>query len=142
MILGCPTAKQGLFRTKHGGAGGIILWALLTVFLVLWWACAAHIQIWVLLTRSQSRVSDTQVIVMACGPFFHVSDLQVYFPLFISDKELLSWTCEWCTTWYRNEHLCPTENEGKSDLLTSLIVGGYLLCVVVNKQYMNYLPTN
>ena len=35
MILGCPRAKQGLCHTKHGGAGGIILWALLTVFLVL-----------------------------------------------------------------------------------------------------------
>ena len=34
MILGCPRAKQGLCHTKHGGAGGIILWALLTVFLV------------------------------------------------------------------------------------------------------------
>ena len=35
MILGFPRAKQGLCHTKHGGAGGIILWALLTVFLVL-----------------------------------------------------------------------------------------------------------
>ena len=35
MILGFPRAKQGLFHTKHGGAGGIILWTLLTVFLVL-----------------------------------------------------------------------------------------------------------
>ena len=26
--------KQGLCHTKHGGAGGIILWAVLTVFLV------------------------------------------------------------------------------------------------------------
>ena len=34
MILGFPRAKQGLCHTKHGGAGGIILWALLTVFLV------------------------------------------------------------------------------------------------------------
>ena len=34
MILGFPRAKQGLCRTKHGGAGGIILWALLPVFLV------------------------------------------------------------------------------------------------------------
>ena len=34
MFLGCPRAKQGLCHTKHGGAGGIILWALLTVFLV------------------------------------------------------------------------------------------------------------
>ena len=32
--LGLPRAKQGLCHTKHGGAGGIILWALLTVFLV------------------------------------------------------------------------------------------------------------
>ena len=35
MILGFPRAKQGLCHTKHGEAGGIILWALLTVFLVL-----------------------------------------------------------------------------------------------------------
>ena len=35
MILGFPRAKQGLSHTKHRGAGGIILWALLTVFLVL-----------------------------------------------------------------------------------------------------------
>ena len=35
MILGFPRAKQGLCHTKHGGAWGIILWALLTVFLVL-----------------------------------------------------------------------------------------------------------
>ena len=34
MILGFPRAKQGLCHTNHGGAGGIILWALLTVFLV------------------------------------------------------------------------------------------------------------
>ena len=34
MILGCPRAKQGLCHTDIGGAGGIILWALLTVFLV------------------------------------------------------------------------------------------------------------
>ena len=34
MILGCPRAKQGLFHTKYGEEGGIILWALLTVFLV------------------------------------------------------------------------------------------------------------
>ena len=34
MLLGFPRAKQGLCHTKHGGAGGIILWALLTVFLV------------------------------------------------------------------------------------------------------------
>ena len=34
MILGFPKAKQGLCHTKHGGEGGIILWALLTVFLV------------------------------------------------------------------------------------------------------------
>ena len=34
MILGLPRAKQGLCHPKHGGAGGIILWALLTVFLV------------------------------------------------------------------------------------------------------------
>ena len=34
MILGFPIAKQGLCLSKHGGAGGIILWALLTVFLV------------------------------------------------------------------------------------------------------------
>ena len=34
MILECPRAKQGLCHTKHGGAGGIILWALITVFLV------------------------------------------------------------------------------------------------------------
>ena len=36
VILGFPRAKQGLCHTKHGGAGGIILWALLTVFLVLY----------------------------------------------------------------------------------------------------------
>ena len=35
MILGFPRAKQGLCHTKHGGAGGIILLALLTLFLVL-----------------------------------------------------------------------------------------------------------
>ena len=34
MILGFPRAKQGLCHTKHGGAGGISLWALLTVFIV------------------------------------------------------------------------------------------------------------
>ena len=34
MILGFPRAKQGFCHTKHGVAGGIILWALLTVFLV------------------------------------------------------------------------------------------------------------
>ena len=34
MILGFPRAKQGLCDTKHGGAGGIILWAFLTIFLV------------------------------------------------------------------------------------------------------------
>ena len=34
MILGFPRPKQGLCHTKHRGAGGIILWALLTVFLV------------------------------------------------------------------------------------------------------------
>ena len=34
MILGYPRAKLGLCHTKHGGAGGIISWALLTVFLV------------------------------------------------------------------------------------------------------------
>ena len=34
-FLGFPRAKQGLCHTKHGGAGSIILWALLTVFLVL-----------------------------------------------------------------------------------------------------------
>ena len=34
MLLGFPRAKQGFCHTKHGGAGGIILWALLTVFLV------------------------------------------------------------------------------------------------------------
>ena len=34
MILECPRAKQGLCHTKHGRAGGIILWALITVFLV------------------------------------------------------------------------------------------------------------
>ena len=34
MILGFPRAKQGLCHTKHMEAGGIILWALLTVFLV------------------------------------------------------------------------------------------------------------
>ena len=34
MILGFPRAKQGLCHTKPWGAGGIILWALLTVFLV------------------------------------------------------------------------------------------------------------
>ena len=39
MILGFPRAKQGLCHTKHGGAGGIILWALLTVFLVLLQIC-------------------------------------------------------------------------------------------------------
>ena len=33
-FLGFPRAKQGLCHTKHGGAGGIILWALFTVFLV------------------------------------------------------------------------------------------------------------
>ena len=33
MILGFPRIKKGLCHTKHGGAGGIILWALLTVFL-------------------------------------------------------------------------------------------------------------
>ena len=37
MIWGFPRAKQGLCHTKHGGAGGIILWALLTVFLVCLW---------------------------------------------------------------------------------------------------------
>ena len=35
MILGFPRAKQGHCHTKHGGVGGIILWALLTVFLVI-----------------------------------------------------------------------------------------------------------
>ena len=35
MILGFSRAKQGLCHTKYWGAGGIILWALLTVFLVL-----------------------------------------------------------------------------------------------------------
>ena len=34
MILGFPRPKQGLCHTKHEGVGGIILWALLTVFLV------------------------------------------------------------------------------------------------------------
>ena len=33
MILGFPRAKQWLCLTKHGDSGGIILWALLTVFL-------------------------------------------------------------------------------------------------------------
>ena len=37
MILGFPRAKQGLCHTKHGGAGGMILWELLTVFLVFAW---------------------------------------------------------------------------------------------------------
>ena len=36
MILGFPRAKQGLCHTKHGEAGGIILLALLTVFLVIY----------------------------------------------------------------------------------------------------------
>ena len=35
MILGFSRAKQGLCHTKHGEAGDIILWALLTVFLVI-----------------------------------------------------------------------------------------------------------
>ena len=38
MILGFPRAKQGLCHTKHGGAGGIILCALLTVFLVFFYS--------------------------------------------------------------------------------------------------------
>ena len=47
MILGFPKAKQELCHTKHGGAGGIILWALLTVFLVffrIWLFCYISIQ--------------------------------------------------------------------------------------------------
>ena len=34
MILEFPREKQGLCQTKHGRAEGIILWALLAVFLV------------------------------------------------------------------------------------------------------------
>ena len=34
MILWFPRAKHRLCHTKHGGAGGINLWPLLTVFLV------------------------------------------------------------------------------------------------------------
>ena len=36
---------------------------------ILWWA--VDIQIWALLTRSQCKVSDTQVTVKACGPLVH-----------------------------------------------------------------------
>ena len=43
MILGFPRAKQGLCHTKHEGAGGIILWALLTVFLVLKKRCTKFV---------------------------------------------------------------------------------------------------
>ena len=35
---------------------------------------AVDIQIWALLTRSQCKVSDTQVTVKACGPLVNIHD--------------------------------------------------------------------
>ena len=69
MILGFPRAKQGLCHTKHGGAGGIILWALLSIS-SLFYGGPVGIEIQALLSKSQCSVFDTQVTVKALGLFF------------------------------------------------------------------------
>ena len=38
---------------------------------------AIDIQIWALLTRSQCKVSDTQVTVKACGPLVLIEELAI-----------------------------------------------------------------
>ena len=44
---------------------------------ILWWA--VDIEIWALLTRSQCKVSDTQVTVKACGPLVLRIDSNIYY---------------------------------------------------------------
>ena len=55
-----------------------------TVVFYLFYDGAADMQIWALLTRSQCRVSDTQVTIKALGPLF---SLNIFFSILGHDSD-------------------------------------------------------
>ena len=84
MILGFSRAKQGLCHTKLGGVGGIILWASLTVFLVLigmWGVPACECRILSLMYLPVCACSSgkwfTEAQIFKCGLYTCTGNLPV-----------------------------------------------------------------